>query len=354
MKKILLNQKCTNTVKNFEKNFLINSLISFLFISFMIISLSANAGNKITVNVVKKSYNGSDISCSSSADAQLTVTASGGNAPYQYSISNGSSYQSGNVFSNLAGGQNYVVVVKDSKGNTSDATWIYVNQAPSPITITGIQKKYYYNGNNDVSCSSASDGQISISAWGGTGSLQYSADNGTTFQSSNVISGFSAGTYQVVVKDANGCTGTSSVTLRAPSPVSGTIVAQTPTLCSGTNSGTATIAGSGGVGLYYYSIDGSAFQWSGAFTNLAAGSHPVLIRDNNGCMGSLTVTITSALSAVLTGDAIILPGHSANLSVVIAGTVGTKYTVVYKDSDGKQYTANNLVTGLNLINTGNL
>ena len=154
-----------------------------------------------------------------------------------------------------------------------------------PVTITGIQKKYYYNGNNDVSCSSASDGQISISAWGGTGTLQYSADNGATFQTSNVISGLSAGTYQVVVKDANGCMGTSSITLRAPSPVSGTIVAQTPTLFLGTNKGTATIAGAGGVGLYYYSIDGGAFQWSGTFTNLAAGSHSVLVRDNNGCMG---------------------------------------------------------------------
>ncbi len=336
------------------KNVLKSILISFFFVSFTAVSLSVDAGNKITVSVTKKCYNGSDISCSNSADAQLTITATGGTAPYQYSINNGSSYQAGNVFGNLAGGQNYVVVVKDSKGTTSDATWIYVNQAPSPITITGIQKKYYYNGNNDVSCSSASDGQISISAWGGTGTLQYSADNGATFQTSNVISGLAAGTYQVVVKDANGCMGTSSITLRAPSPVSGTIVAQAPTLCSGTSTGTATISGSGGVGLYYYSIDGGAFQWSGTFTNLAAGSHPVLIRDNNGCMGSLTVTITSALTAVLTGDAIILPGHSANLSIVITGTTGTKYTVVYKDNDGHQYTANNLVTGLNLISTGDL
>ena len=114
------------------KNVFKSILISFFFVSFTAVSLPVSGGNKITVSVTKKSYNGSDISCSGSADAQLTITATGGTAPYQYSINNGSTYQPGNVFSNLAGGQNYVVVVKDSNGTTSDATWIYVNQAPSP------------------------------------------------------------------------------------------------------------------------------------------------------------------------------------------------------------------------------
>ena len=334
--------------------------IYFCFIGCIAFALSAFAApfheptSSVTIkSIVKKSYNGSDISCSGSADAQLTITANGGSGVYQYSINNGSTYQPGNVFSNLAGGQNYIVKVKDSNGNTSDATWIYVNQAPSPITITGIQKKYYYNGNNDVSCSSAADGQISISAWGGTGTLQYSADNGATFQSSNVFSGLAAGTYQVVVKDANGCTGTSSVTLRAPSPVSATIVAQTSDDCSSSNKGSVTVLGSGGVGLYYYSLDGSSYQWSGTFTKLAAGLHWGMVKDNNGCTGSFSVTITSTLTAVMSGVAIISPGQSADFIITIAGT-GNKFTAVYQDENGNQYTANNLNAGINTINTGNL
>ena len=327
--------------------------VPLLLIAVLGISLSANAGS-ITVSVAKKSYNGSDISCSSSADAQLTITASGGSSPYKYSIDNGSHFQSTNVFSNLSGGQNYIVVVKDAKGHTSDAKWIWIDQAPNPVTITNINKKYYFNGNNDVSCADASDGQISISAWGGTKSLTYSADGGETFQSSSTISGLAAGTYQIVVKDANGCMTTASVTLKAPSPVTGTIVAQTNTSCSGTNTGSVTIAGSGGVGYYNYSIDGKAFQWSGTFKNLSAGAHTVLIKDNNGCMGSLTVNITSALTAVLTGDTNIFKGNSANLNLVISGAAGATYKVVYKDNNGTKYTATNLVTGSNTINTGNL
>ncbi len=346
MKTSLLNNK-----KDAGKTVVIR-LFSLLFISFMILSLSASAG--ITVTVTKKSYNGSDISCSASADAQLTITATGGTAPYQYSIDNGSTYQSGNVFSNLAGGKNYVVVVKDKKGNTSSAQWIWVNQAPNPVTISTINKKYYYNGNNDVSCSSASDGQVTISAWGGTGTLQYSMDGGATFQTSNVFTGLAAGTYQIVVKDANGCIATSSVTLVAPSPVSGTVVAQTGALCSSLNTGTLTVSGTGGVGLYYYSLDGGSYQWSGAFTSLAAGSHTVMIKDHNGCTGSVSVNIVSTLTAVLSGGASILAGNAATLTVTIVGSAGSTYTVVYQDNNGHQYTAKNLVTGINTINTGNL
>ncbi len=342
----------TTLFKN-TKGTIVNRLFSLLFIS-LVFSLSATAGNNITVTVTKKSYNGSDISCSESADAQLTITAKGGTSPYQYSIDNGSTYQSGNVFSNLAGNQNYVVVVKDKKGNTSSAQWIWVSAAPNAVTISYIGKKYYYDGNNDVSCSSASDGQVSISAWGGTGTLQYSMDGGSTFQTSNVFSGLAAGTYGIVVKDANGCTATSSVTLTAPSPVSGTVVAQTGTVCSAVNTGTLTVSGSGGVGLYYYSLDGGSYQWAGAFTNLASGTHTVTIKDHNGCTGSISVDIVSSLTAVLTGGGSILTGNSANLTVTIVGLPTNTYTVIYQDNNGHQYTAKNLVTGINIINTGNL
>ena len=336
------------------RNFKASYILVLLFLALSFVSQQAVAGSTITVTVTKKSYNGSDISCSASADAQLTITATGGTSPYQYSIDNGSTYKTTNVFSNLAGNQNYVVVVKDRKGNTSSAQWIWVNQAPNPVTISSIQKKYYYNGNNDVSCASASDGQVTISAWGGTGTLQYSMDGGNTFQTSTIFSGLAAGTYQIVVKDANGCLATSSVTLTAPAPVSGTVIAQTGTLCSSLNTGTLTVSGSGGVGLYYYSLDGGSYQWAGLFSNLAAGDHQVTVKDHNGCTGTLSVNIVSSLTAVLTGGGSILTGNASSLIVTIVGSIGSTYTVVYQDNNGHQYTAKNLVTGINTINTGNL
>src|SRR5690348_8862712 len=187
MKKNLLTPGNKNVERTFTK-----ILFYFLFISFITISLHADAGKGITVTVTKKSYNGSDVSCAASADAQLTITATDGTAPYMYSIDNGSTYQSNNVFNNLAGNRNYIDVVKDSKGATSSANYVWVNQAPNPVTITGINKKYYYNGNSDVVCSSASDGQVPINAWGGTGKCNYPMEGEITFQTASFFTGWAA------------------------------------------------------------------------------------------------------------------------------------------------------------------
>jgi hypothetical protein len=351
MKKIYPNAVGAATFEGTNNSGFLNKLY-LLLIAGIMMAASAMAGNPAITSVVKKSYNGSDISCSSEHDAELTVTASGGTAPYKYSKDNGATYQSGNVFRNLSGGQNYVIKVKDSKNNTSTATWVWVSQAPAPITITSIQKKYYYNGNNDVSCSSASDGEISIYAWGGTGTLQYSLD-GVTYQSSNTITGLAAGTYHITVQDANGCTSTSSVTITAPEPVGGTITSQTNIQCSGGNTGAVTVSGSGGVGLYYYSIDGGAFQWSGTFSNLSAGSHQVLVRDHNGCMGSVSVNIVALYGATISGNSTIFTGNSGNFVITINGPVGSTYTAIYKGSNSNlALHANNLKPGDNIISTG--
>lgn len=63
----------------------------------------------------------------------------------------------------------------------------------------------------DVSCPGGSDGTITLEATGGTAPLEYSIDNGATFQAGNEFTGLSAGTYQAVVKDANECTASTTV-----------------------------------------------------------------------------------------------------------------------------------------------
>jgi large repetitive protein len=50
-------------------------------------------------------------------DGGITISAVGGTAPYTYSIDNGQTFSSANVFSQLRNG-NYTVVVRDSAGST--------------------------------------------------------------------------------------------------------------------------------------------------------------------------------------------------------------------------------------------
>ncbi len=58
---------------------------------------------------------------------------------------------------------------------------------------------------NDVQCFNTSTGQIIVSASGGTAPYTFSINNGTSYQASNTFSGLPIGTYQIRVKDANGC-----------------------------------------------------------------------------------------------------------------------------------------------------
>ena len=145
-------------------------------------------------------------------------------------------------------------------------------------------------------CFGSSTGTVTVTGAGGTGTKTYSSD-GTTFQDNGTFSDLAAGSYTITVKDANGCTATVPVTITQPaSAVSGSITSQTGALCFGSSTGTVTITGAGGTGTKTYSQDGTTFQGSGTFSGLAAGSYTITIKDANGCMATVPVTITEPAS----------------------------------------------------------
>jgi hypothetical protein len=239
----------------------------------------------IITNITKKTYNGADLSCSNAADGQITVTASGGTTPYQYSKDNGLTFQPSNVFSGLGAGT-YKIVVKDNHNCITAPQDIILN-APTPITIISAIKTTY-NG-SDLSCSNSTDGQITVTATGGTGTFEYSKDNGATYQSSNVFSGLSAGIYQIVVKDANGCTtAPQQIDITAPAALTMSI-AKSDVTCFGDNNGWIKVTVSGGSGQYRFSKDGGSnftpFQAGNEYTfeNLVAGTYNIVAEDENGC-----------------------------------------------------------------------
>ncbi len=60
---------------------------------------------------------------------------------------------------------------------------------------------------------------------------------------------------------------------------------------NGQSDGSFTATATGGSGTYEYSVDGTTFQSSGTFSNLAAGSFTVSVRTSAGCTGSAQVTL---------------------------------------------------------------
>ncbi|HMU18376.1 MAG TPA: PKD domain-containing protein [Bacteroidia bacterium] len=222
------------------------------------------------------------------ANGQLTFNAIGGTAPLQYSVNNGSSFQSGVSFSGLTAA-NYSVVIQDAYGCSSSTVATITNQAgPSIAAVIA----------NDVKCNGTANGVISISANGGTGILQYSINNGSSFQQGNIFSGLSTGTYQIVVKDANGCSITSQSIINEPDPILLTVIENGST-CSQSNGG-INVSASGGTGVLQYSANnGISYQASSSFMNLSAGNYTVMVQDSNGCTSQIPATVTDAPAPVL-------------------------------------------------------
>ena len=250
--------------------------------------------------------------CGSNAGT-VTANATGGTAPYQYSINGGTTYQSNNFFTALAPGL-YTLVVKDANNCTnSDVVTIIAGTAPS-LSATA----------STASCGQ-SNGGITAFASSGTAPYTYSI-NGNTFQASNVFSGLSSGAYTVTVKDANGCTKTAAVTVpNSPAP---TVTATTTLAACGNINGTITATGSGGIPPYQYSIDaGTTYQFSNVFFGLAPGVYTITIKDNTGCTNTVSATVTSSnappVTAVTTASSC-----SANTGTITATGSGgiTPYT----------------------------
>ncbi len=211
-----------------------------------------------------------------------------GTPPYNYSIDNGANFTGGmppTTFSSLSSGT-YYTVMTDGSGCTA-----YVNvDLSDPSTIT------YSTTTSAASCG-ASDGTITITASGGTGSLTYSKDGGTSFQVSNIFSGLAAGNYGIEVKDASGCTATGSASVASSSTLSIDSVVAPDLSCEGSTNGTIDIYASGGTGSLQYSIDsGVTYASTSNFTALAGGTYHIFVKDASVCAISESTTISEPIA----------------------------------------------------------
>jgi hypothetical protein len=130
----------------------------------------------------------------------------------------------------------------------------------------------------------------------------YSGVTTTTLNISN-SSGLIGNTYYVVVGHTNNeCARVVSSGAQLQSNcagVAGSITSQTNVACFAGNTGSVTVAGSGGATPYTYRIGSGSFVSSGTFSGLTAGTYTVTVRDNNACTATVSVTITQPAAAII-------------------------------------------------------
>ncbi len=276
-------------------------------------SCSSYSTQEISVGLAN-SATVTNVTCFGSSNGSISSTGTGGKPPYQFALHGGSWQSSGN-FSGLAAGS-YVVYIKDALGCTNSTT-VTITQ-PTQVLISSVSS-------SNASCGQA-DGSLTISASGGTGTLQYSVNGGAYTTNNNFVS-LAAGTYTISVKDANNCIATTTKTISDAGAPSLTVQSYSNISCNGGNDGSIVLQGSGGTGAYQYSINGTTFQSSGTFNGLAAGTYGVLVKDNAGCITGTNVTLSEppalANFGIQVNQHVSCNGYNNGQIQVVVGTGGT-------------------------------
>ncbi|MGY6521966.1 MAG: PKD-like domain-containing protein, partial [Mongoliitalea sp.] len=248
------------------------------------------------------------------------------------------------TFSNLTAGF-YTAVFSTATGCSNEVSFNVINtNSDLEASIAAFE---------NISCAGETDGSFTIAATGGTGTYTFRVLETAETNATGVFEDFSAGNYNVLVTDANGCSFTVAVTLTIPNPLVTSLISVVNESCFGANDGAVRIGATGGTSGYSYAIStdgGVTFgvaQSNPLFSNLAPGSYTFRTIDANDCESNeITVVITGAASA-LTIDA----ADETNPSCFGATDGGIELTV----SGGTgpyTYLWSNGQSGANLVNVG--
>ncbi len=243
----------------------------------------------LTANVTSN-YNGEDISCFGASDGSVLVNPNGGTGSISYYWSNTQNTAS---ISNLSSGS-YTVTATDGNGCTA-VTSVTLND-PSQIMIS--------NSVTNPSLCEANDGIVTISSSGGTGNYEYKLGVAGTWQSSNIFTSLSSGSYDFYVRNDDGSCeiGSTSAILTDPIPQSCPIIltADTLTYCRSDISVSLEIGTSPDATGYTWSIPSTSILVLGQGTDsiivnmneIAVGFYNVCVVTNSNCGDSPPCCVT--------------------------------------------------------------
>jgi gliding motility-associated-like protein len=229
-----------------------------------------------------------DLTCSTSNDGEITISAQNFNLPYgfDYSLDNGTTWINSKVSPVTAtglGSGNYNISVRfDASASSCVLPLTQEIKAPTALTVTA-------QVTTQPTCTTGAS--ITATPAGGTPNYQYElrGSNGITvvvaFQSSNVFTNVPAGTYTVVARDANSCSSPAStvVTVISSVPPTATLAASSDLCYDTVNQSTLVVSVTGGTGTLTYSLNGQPAQTSNTFTNVGPGTHNIVVTDSNSC-----------------------------------------------------------------------
>ncbi|MGC9331023.1 MAG: beta strand repeat-containing protein, partial [Bacteroidales bacterium] len=260
----------------------------------------------------------------------IDVTITNGTPDYTIDWGTGNTITSGTSYTitGLSAG-NYDITITDING-CQDITTTTLTE-PGLVEISEVAASHV-----DVDCNGNANGQLEVTTTGGTIPYEYTLDGGTA-QSSGLFTGLTAGTYTLVVTDANGCTDNMTIDIIEPASlvISEVIASHVDVDCNGNANGILEVTATGGTITYEYSLDGGTPQSSGLFTGLSGGTYTLEVIDAQGCTDNMSITIDEPTALTASTTALVNQNCSTPGSATVEGANGTSpYTYAWPAGAG--------------------
>ena len=282
----------------------------------------------------------------------IVASAHGGTPPYTFQSDAAQQTNSSGIFSDLLAGI-YDVTVLDAMGTQTTTTVTVTNTLSAPaVTLASF---------SIPSACGITDGNLTMSANGGLPPYMYSINDGINYQNSDYFSNLSSGSYNLFVKDANGCVTTSyggpgipfsmaesydnysSYHIGSNCQITLNISATSLATCG--NSGFIQFfEARGGTTPYEYALDGIPFAPNPelVYHFLAPGRHTIYVRDAKGISTSTSVDLIDNCQVTLTAGQATCHKNDGTITVKNGnGIPPFTYSI-----DGTNFQTSNVFSGL--------
>ena len=295
----------------------------------------------------------SNVTCVGDSDGEFAFTVSDFVSTYSYTVEDslGNPIQSANNINTTTpisvpglAADTYIINVVDDTTNCDVSSSALITEPAIALDFTFT--------NTPVSC--IENATINVTATGGWGNYEYELENTVgpaivyAYNSNNQFTNVPAGTYNIYVRDANGCIDTKPITIDPV--VTPTLALTTSDFCyDSTDQASLTIDITDGVAPYAYSINGGGQNViiGNQFTvsNLTPDTYNIVVTDAFGCTSN---TITETIEPQLTANAVLtqdlLCTGNAIIDVAIANGY-TPYATYQIQVDGGGYGATTPIVG---------
>lgn len=277
--------------------------------------------------------------CAGAGNGAVTVSVTGGTAPYTYNWSNGA-----HTASITAGAGTYSVQVTDANGCAPATASATITAAAQPNVASA--------GADQVVCMGAYPVSLNGSVTNATGGT-WSGGQGS-FTGTGLAAHYTPSAAEIAMGGADliltttgntGCPADAdTVHLTLSNSFLNASITATDALCNGGSTGTATFTPALPSLTYLWSPSG---QTAATAINLAAGTHTVTVTDQLSCDTSMSVTISAPTALAITNVQVQQPlcsgsSNGSATALVQGGTPG--YTYQWSANTGGQTTAS--ATGL--------